>query len=95
MRTTSDTVIIRQDDAPEFSYGGIALASTAQRKPPIGVVIAVGPGRTEKGRRTTKYVSEVNVGDHVFYHAVAAREVEIDGETFISIEAPNVLGVIE
>lgn len=93
--TTSDTVLIRQDLAPEFTDSGIALPEPARRQPPIGRVVAVGPGRAERKGRTTRYTSDVRVGDRVFYHEVAAKEVTIEGETLVHVEAPNVLGVIE
>lgn len=95
LKSSSDNVIIRQEDAPEFTPGGIALPEVARDQPAIGVVVAVGPGRAERKGRHLRYAGDVRPGDRVYYHGVAAKKLDVEGESFVVVEAPNVLGVLE
>src|SRR5438309_8165649 len=60
----ADRVAIRPLEDTEEMKGGLYIPDTAKEKPIQGEVIAVGPGRLEKGQRVPM---ELKVGDRVVY----------------------------
>ena len=59
-----DRVVILPSEEAESMRGGLYIPDTAKEKPTQGEVIAVGPGRFEKGARVPM---ELKVGDQVIY----------------------------
>lgn len=81
--------VIRQ----EKTAGGIVLPETAQEKPQLGEVIAVGPGRLdEKGSRMPM---DVKKGDRILFAKYAGTEVKLDGEEYLLLSEKDVLGIVE
>ncbi|HEY9856876.1 MAG TPA: co-chaperone GroES [Stenomitos sp.] len=77
----------------EKTSGGIFLPDTAQEKPQMGEVIAVGPGRMlDSGERAQM---EVAKGNKVLFAKYAGTEVKLDGENYLLIAEKDVLGIIE
>lgn len=77
----------------EKTAGGIVLPDTAQEKPQIGEVIAVGPGRMlDNGERAKM---EVAKGNKVLFAKYAGTEVKLDGENYLLIAEKDILGIIE
>ena len=67
------------------------MASTSRtrpRKPIQGEVIAVGPGRMEKGQRVPM---ELKVSDRVVYGKYTGSQVELDEEEIILIKESDVI----
>lgn len=83
----ADRVAIRPLEETETMKGGLYIPDTAKEKPIQGEVIAVGPGRTEKGERVPM---ELKVGDRVVYGKWEGTPVEINGEEIILIEESKV-----
>ena len=48
IRPLGDRIVVRRDDSPEKTAGGIVLPDTAKNKPQKGRVLAAGPGRLLK-----------------------------------------------
>ncbi len=77
----------------EKTAGGIVLPDTAQEKPQIGEVIAVGPGRMlDNGERAKM---EVAKGNKVLFAKYAGTEVKLEGENYLLIAEKDILGIIE
>ncbi|HET7603688.1 MAG TPA: co-chaperone GroES, partial [Gemmatimonadales bacterium] len=55
-----DRVVIMPSDEAETMRGGLYIPDTAKEKPTQGEVLAVGPGRIEKGERVKM---DLAVGD--------------------------------
>jgi chaperonin GroES len=72
----------------EQMKGGLYIPDTAKEKPIQGEVIAVGPGRMEKGERVAM---ELKVGDRVIYGKYSGTQVELDGEEIILIKEADVI----
>ena len=84
-----DRVLIRPIDAESVSPSGIVLPESAQEKPNRGVVVAAGPGRTNKdGAKSTMPITE---GDEVIYAQYAGSKVEIQGEEYKILRADEIL----
>ncbi len=71
--------------------GGLYIPDTAKEKPQQGEVIAVGPGRFEKGEHVKM---ELKVGDKVLYGKYSGTEVTIDTEQLLIIKESDVLAVV-
>ena len=71
--------------------GGLYIPDTAKEKPQQGEVIAVGPGRTEDGKRVPM---EVKAGDKVLYGKYSGTEVTIDGVQLLILRESDILAVV-
>jgi chaperonin GroES len=83
-----DRVVILPDDEAETMRGGLYIPDTAKEKPTQGEVIAVGPGRVEKGARVP---TDLKVGDKVIYGKYSGTPFTTEGEEVIIIKASDVL----
>src|SRR5439155_22665945 len=84
----ADRVAIRPMEETETMKGGLYIPDTAKEKPIQGEVIAVGPGRREKGDVVPM---ELKVGDRVVYGKYSGKQVELDGEEIILIKEADVI----
>jgi chaperonin GroES len=84
----ADRVAIRPMEETETMKGGLYIPDTAKEKPIQGDVIAVGPGRMEKGE---KVPMELKVGDRVVYGKYSGTQVELEGEEIILIKEADVI----
>jgi chaperonin GroES len=84
----ADRVAIRLIEDTAEMRGGLYIPDTAKEKPIQGEVIAVGPGRMEKGQRVPL---ELRVGDRVVYGKYTGSQVELDGEEIILIKEADVI----
>ncbi len=84
----ADRVAIRPMEETEEMKRGLYIPDTAKEKPIQGDVIAVGPGRTEKGQRVPM---ELKVGDRVVYGKYAGSQVELEEEEIILIKESDVI----
>ena len=72
-----DRVVIRALEETETMRGGLYIPDTAKEKPQAGEIIAVGPGRIEKGERVPM---DLKVGQKVIYSKYAGTEYRIEDE---------------
>ena len=84
-----DRVVIIPSDEMETMRGGLYIPDTAKEKPTQGEVIAVGPGRMEKGARVPM---EVKVGDKVLYGKYSGQNVTIDGTEVVICKVSDLYG---
>ena len=83
-----DRVAIRPLEETEQMRGGLYIPDTAKEKPIQGIVVAVGPGRIEKGDRVPM---ELKVDDRVVYGKYSGTQVELEGEELILIKESDVI----
>ncbi|MBE6741383.1 MAG: co-chaperone GroES [Ruminococcaceae bacterium] len=88
IKPLADRVLLKAVDAQETTESGLILAASAQEKPEISEVIAVGPG-TEKNPMTVK------VGDKVIISKYSGTQVKLDGVEYTISEIKDVLAVVE
>lgn len=84
-----DRVVILASEEGETMRGGLYIPDTAKEKPTQGEVIAVGPGRMEKGIRVPM---EVKVGDKVLYGKYSGQNVTIDGTEVVIVKVSDLYG---
>jgi chaperonin GroES len=87
----ADRVVIKALEETETMRGGLYIPDTAKEKPQQGEVVAVGPGRFEKGERVPM---EVKVGNKVLYGKYSGTEVTIDGEQVLILRESDVLAIV-
>lgn len=83
-----DRVVIMPDDETETMRGGLYIPDTAKEKPTQGEVIAVGPGRFEKGERVPM---DVKVGDKVLYGKYSGTNITLEGDEVVILKASDIL----
>jgi len=91
MAPLADRVVVKALEDSENMRGGLYIPDTAKEKPQQGEIIAVGPGRTEDGKRVPM---EVKAGDKVLYGKYSGTEVTIEGEQYLILRESDVLAVI-
>ena len=87
----ADRVAIRPTEETEEMKGGLYIPDTAKEKPQQGEVIAVGPGRTEDGKRVPM---EVKAGDKVLYGKYSGTEVTIDNAQMLILRESDILAIV-
>lgn len=91
IKPLADRVIIKAIPMEEKTKSGIIMPDTAKEKPQEGEVVAVGPGKMEKGERISL---DVKVGDRVIYSKYAGTEIKSDGEEYLILKEMDILAVI-
>ena len=92
LKPLADRVVLKSVEIEEKSAGGIILAASAQEKPQIAEVVAVGPGGLVDGKEVKMYVK---VGDKVIYSKYSGTEVQLDDETYIVVKQNDIVAIIE
>jgi chaperonin GroES len=87
-----DRVVVHPLEETEEMRGGLYIPDTAKEKPLQGEILAVGPGRFEKGERVPM---ELEVGQKVLYSKYAGSDVRMGDEEFLIIKEADVLAIIE
>src|SRR3972149_1722731 len=92
IRPLLDNVLIEPMERERQLPSGLVIPDTAKEKPQEGKVIAVGPGKTEKGELVKP---GVKVGDRVLYKRYGGDEIKIEGKEYLMVSADDILAVIE
>ena len=93
LQPLGDRLLVKVAAKEEKTIGGIFLPDTAQEKPQICVVNAVGAGtRNDKGDRVAL---EVKAGDKVLYSKYAGTEVKLDGVDYLLLAERDILAIVE
>ncbi|NLK68581.1 MAG: co-chaperone GroES [Clostridiaceae bacterium] len=88
IKPLADRVVITMVEAEETTKSGIVLPGSAQEKPQVAEVKAVGPG-------TEEVKMEVKVGDKVLISKYAGTEVKIDGIEYTILKQSDILAIVE
>lgn len=92
IKPLTDRVVVRSVEVEETTNSGIILAASAQEKPQIAEVVAVGPGGLVDGNEVKMYVK---VGDKVITSKYSGTEVKIDKEEYTIVRQSDILAVVE
>ena len=87
-----DKIVIKHVESEETTASGIFLPTSAQEKPQMAEVIAVGPGGFIDGKEIKM---EVKVGDKVLCSKYAGSEFKIDGEEVTILRQSDILAIVE
>lgn len=87
-----DKVVLKRVEAVETTKAGILLPGSAQEKPEVSEVVAVGPGGKIDGNDV---VMSVKVGDKVITGKYSGTEIKLDGVEYTIVSQSDVLAIIE
>lgn len=86
-------VLIKPLEAESKTASGIILPDSAQEKPTIGLVMAVGKGSWNEDA-DKKIPMEVRVGDKVMYKKWGGNEVKVGHEEWTIVDQKDVLAIV-
>ena len=92
LKPLADRVVVKLVEAEEKTKTGIILTASAQEKPQIAEVVAVGPGGLVDGKEITM---TVKVGDKVITSKYAGTEVKCDGVEYNIVRQSDILAIVE
>ena len=92
LKPLADRVILKSLEAEETTKGGIILAASAQEKPEVAEVVAVGPGGMVDGKEVTMTVKP---GDKVITSKYSGTQVKVDGEEYTIVRQNDILAIVE
>jgi chaperonin GroES len=84
-----DRVLVRRMDSKETAKGGIIIPDSAKEKPQEGEVVAIGPGKVEKGQRVSL---DVVVGDRILFGKYTGSDITVDGQEYLILREEEILG---
>lgn len=87
-----DKVVLKSIDSTEKTASGIVLPSSAQEKPQLAEVVAVGPGGIIDGKEVEMQVS---VGDKILYSKYAGNEFKIEDEEVTIVRQSDILAIVK
>ena len=87
-----DKVVLKQVEAVETTKAGIILPGSAQEKPEVAEIVAVGPGGLVDGKEV---VMTLKVGDKVITGKYSGTQVKLDGVEYTIVRQSDVLAIIE
>ena len=92
IKPLSNRVVIKFAEAEEKTVSGIILTASAQEKPQIAEIIAVGAGKIEDGKLIPM---SVKVGDKVIASKYAGTSVKMDGVEYVVLSEDDILAIVE
>ena len=93
IKPLADRVVVKLVEAEEKTKTGIFLTASAQEKPQVAEVVAVGPGAyAEDGKLIPM---EVKVGDKVITGKYSGTEVKMDGVEYTIVKQSDILAIVD
>ena len=92
IKPLSDHIFVEALNEEKTTKGGIFIPKSADEKPEIGKVIAVGPGKTNDEGKIIPL--NVKIGDKVLFTKYAPNEIKIDDKEYLVIREDDVLAIL-
>lgn len=93
IKPLSNYIFVEPLNEEKTTKSGIIIPETAEEKPMIGKVIAVGPGKTtEEGKLIP---ISLKVGDKVLFAKYAPSEIKIEGQKYLVIREEDVMAILD
>lgn len=92
IKPLADRVVVKAVEVEETTSSGIILAASAQEKPQIAEVVAVGPGGKVDGNDVEMYIK---VGDRVITSQYSGTKVKLDKEEYTIVKQSDILAIVE
>ena len=88
-----DRVLVRQDDEPQKTEGGIYLPETAKEAPQYGTVVCTGPGKLLENGQTRELT--VKEGDKVIFGKYSGTKVKIGQEELLFMREDDIIAIVD
>ena len=92
LKPLADKVVVKRLEAEEKTKSGILLAASAQEKPEIFEVVAVGPGGVVDGNEIKM---EVKAGDRVITGKYSGTTVKVEDEEYTIVRQGDILAIVQ
>jgi len=93
LKPLHDYVVLEKIKEEEKTQSGIILTTDkAKDQPSRGIVVAVGPGKSEDGKVVP---IDLTIGQRVIYKKYSGTEVTDNKKDYLLIKAEDILAVIE
>ena len=92
LRPLFDKVVLKKVEAQETTKAGILLPGSAQEKPQMSEIVAVGPGGLIDGKEVKM---TLKVGDKVIIGKYTGTEIKLDGVEYTIVSQSDILATIE
>ncbi len=92
LKPLADKVVVKRLEAEEKTKSGIYLAASAQEKPEVFEVVAVGPGGMVDGNEVKM---EVKAGDRVITGKYSGTTVKVDSEEYTIVRQGDILAIVQ
>ncbi len=93
IKPLADRVVVKLVEAEEKTKTGIFLTASAQEKPQVAEVVAVGPGAYSDDGKLIPM--DVKVGDKVITGKYSGTEVKMDGVEYTIVKQSDILAIVE
>lgn len=93
IKPLADNLLLEPLEKEQKTASGILIPDTAKEKPQEGLVVEVGPGKTDENGKIVPLT--VKKGDRVLYKKWGGNEVKIEGKEYLIVKAEDILAVIE
>ena len=87
-----DRVVVKELEKEEKTVGGLYLPESAQEKPCVAEVLAVGDGELVDGKLVPM---QVVVGDKILFAKYSGSEFKFEGKEYIVLKQTDILLVFE
>jgi len=92
VKPLSDRIVVKPAPAEDKTASGIILPDTAQEKPQIGTIMAIGPGKTSDTGDLVKM--SLKKGDKVLYGKYSGTEIAVDGDDVLIMRESDILATL-
>ena len=92
VKPLSDRIVVKPEAAEEKTASGIILPDTAQEKPQMGKVMAVGPGKSSESGELIKM--SLKKGDRVLYGKYSGTEINVSGDDVLIMRESDILATL-
>ena len=94
LKPLHDYVVLEKVKEDEKTENGIILTTKkAEDEPSHGIVISVGPGKTEEDGKVTPI--DLKEGQEVIYKKYSGTEVTDEKKDYLLIKAEDILAIVE
>lgn len=87
-----DRILVEPASVNEKSSSTLLLPESAQDKPLLGKVIAVGNGKMADEKQVT---IQTKIGDLILYSKYSGSEFKNDGKTMVIMRQSEILAIVE
>ena len=92
IKPLADRVVVKSVEVEETTSSGIILSASAQEKPQIAEVVAVGPGGVVDGNEV---VMTVSAGDKVLVGKYSGSKIKLDDVEYTIVRQSDILAIVE
>lgn len=93
IKPLEDNIVIEPLERELRSASGIVIPDTSKEKPQEGLVVAVGPGKTNDEGKVMPL--SVKTGDRVLYKKWGGNEIKVSGKEYLVVKSDDVLAIVE